>query len=262
MAEIKEKIRYFVTNNIVVLVFAVICIAGYFMSGLPFGFFINDIMSRMGRNTFVVLSLIIPVLAGMGLNFAVVLGAMGGQFAIIMVTHWRIAGFGGVMMAMLLSLPINIIFGYLTGRLLNRTKGKEMIAGLILGFFALGIYQLILLVFIGTIIPMDNTEMVLSSGVGLRTSIDIGSLKYGLDNLIRVPFPYFILIAGIVLIAAFFIQFLRKQKNPSLPGGQVRRLTYMALGVVLIAWGISIFFTGGIIKTLNVPIMTYFNLKT
>ena len=35
----------------------------------------------MGRNTFLVLSLLIPVMAGLGMNFAMTLGAMAGRSA-------------------------------------------------------------------------------------------------------------------------------------------------------------------------------------
>ena len=41
----------------------------------------------------------------MGLNFGIVLGAMGGQLALILVTNWHIMGLQGVFLAMILSMP-------------------------------------------------------------------------------------------------------------------------------------------------------------
>jgi simple sugar transport system permease protein len=41
---------------------------------------------RFSRNAVLVLSLLIPILAGLGLNFGIVLGAMAGQIAAILVT--------------------------------------------------------------------------------------------------------------------------------------------------------------------------------
>jgi simple sugar transport system permease protein len=66
-------------KNIVPIVFIVLCTIGFHYSGLSWMFFANDLMTRLARNSFLVISLIIPVLAGMGLNFGIVLGAMAGS---------------------------------------------------------------------------------------------------------------------------------------------------------------------------------------
>ncbi len=84
----KERLKSFFVNNLVTILFLVLCLVGLRLSGLSLAFYLNDIVSRVARNTFLVLALLIPVLAGMGLNFAIVLGAMAGQSAIIFVTHW------------------------------------------------------------------------------------------------------------------------------------------------------------------------------
>ena len=62
--------------------------------------------------------------------------------------------------------------GKVIGKLLNRTRGQEMIASMITGFFADGIYQLIFLFMAGTVIPMVG-DFILSSGMGLRNTIDL-----------------------------------------------------------------------------------------
>lgn len=189
--ELFDNIKSFFVSNMVTIVFVIFGIVGFYYSGLSLPFFVNELSIRITRNSLLVLSLIIPVLAGMGLNFAIVLGAMAGQVAIIAVTHWGIIGVRGFMLAMLLSVPLAIVFGYLTGKLLNKTKGKEMITSLILGFFANGIYQLVFLILIGTLIPMDNPVMVLSSGVGLRVSLDLtGGLKYAIDHIWMMSIPW------------------------------------------------------------------------
>ena len=60
-------------RNVVPIAFLIICYIGFHYSGLPWVFFANDLMARLARNSFLVISLIIPVLAGMGLNFGIVL---------------------------------------------------------------------------------------------------------------------------------------------------------------------------------------------
>ena len=56
-------------NNLVPILFIVICCIGIPLSGYSGSYLLNEILSRLGRNSFLVLSLLIPVMAGMGLNF-------------------------------------------------------------------------------------------------------------------------------------------------------------------------------------------------
>ena len=112
---------------IVPIVFIVLCILGYLVSGLSLSFLLNEITIRLVRNLLLVMSLIIPIITGMGLNFGIVLGAMAGQIAAIITTNYFLGGAGGFFLSILVSTPIAILFGYLVGKVLNRAKGKEMI---------------------------------------------------------------------------------------------------------------------------------------
>lgn len=234
--------KRFLTNNLVTIVFLVIGLAGLAVSGLSLPFFFDDIVNRLARNSFMALALIIPVLAGLGLNFAVVLGAMAGQAAIIAVTHWGIGGMGGILLCIALAFPVAAVLGVMTGRLLNRARGKEMITTLILGFFANGIYQLVFLILVGTVIPMNNDKLVLSSGVGLRTSIDLtGGLKNGMDDLIRVPFPIFTALMAAGALTFIVLRIAKaKGKRKAASGGRAKAV-WTAVGAVLclalVAWG-------------------------
>lgn len=169
---------------IVPIVFLVLCVIGFFFTGLPLKFLMNEMIIRLARNLILVLSLILPVITGMGLNFGIVLGAMAGQIGIIFVTNYKIGGGLGFFLSLLISTPVAILFGYLVGRLLNKAKGREMITSMILGFFANGIYQFIFLLLAGTIIPIKNKALLLSSGVGLKNTIDLAHIRYSLDHLI------------------------------------------------------------------------------
>ncbi len=169
-------------KNIVPIVFIILCTIGFQYSGLSWIFFANDLMSRLARNSFLVISLIIPVLAGMGLNFGIVLGAMAGQFAAFITVVHNLTGIGGFFAACAMAIPFAILFGWLTGILFNKAKGKEMITGLILGFFANGIYQLICLIFIGWLIPISNKALLLPSGVGFVNTLDLKIWQYAIDK--------------------------------------------------------------------------------
>jgi len=247
------QVRRFLTNNAVSILFVVIGVLGLRVSGLSLPFFLEDIVNRLARNSFMVLSLIIPVLAGLGLNFAIVLGAMAGQAAIIVVTHWKIPGVGGILLAILLAFPLAVVLGILTGRLLNRARGKEMITTLILGFFSNGIYQLVFLLLVGSVIPMKNDVLVLSSGVGLRTSIDLtGGLKNGLDDLLRIPFPVCAAVTGILLLGVYMVGFFRRR---SVRIGKLVGIGVLAL--FLIGWGLFQVYTRSMFNFVRVPVGTF-----
>ena len=47
-------------------------------------------LTRLGRNSFLVLALLLPIFAGMGLNFGMTLGAMSGQIGLIFAINWNI----------------------------------------------------------------------------------------------------------------------------------------------------------------------------
>jgi simple sugar transport system permease protein len=215
------ELKWFLRKNIVPVFFFVLCVIGGYYSGLPLPFLLNEIITRLARNSFLVISLIIPVLAGMGLNFGIVLGAMAGQFAYVATVNWQMAGLTGFTTTALLSIPLAILFGWLTGILFNHAKGKEMITGIILGFFANGIYQLICLYFMGNIIPIKVPSMLIPGSIGLRNTLDIKSMQYALDNLLKIQvkipghiFPVSIPVATFLAILALclFTHYIVKTK--------------------------------------------------
>ncbi|WP_461614619.1 ABC transporter permease subunit [Clostridium sp. Marseille-QA1073] len=212
-----DKVKGGIFNNMVTILFVVLCIIGIKLSGQSISFVLTELVIRIARNSFLVLSLIIPVMAGMGLNFGIVIGAMAAQIAIIAVTHWEISGLGGFMLCVLLSTPLAIIFGYLTGVLLNKTKGQEMITSMILGYFANGLYQLLFLFLVGTLIPMKNAKLMIPGGVGIKNTVDLnGGIKYALDDIWKkngLDVLYYGVIIAIVMILLWSIFKYVKYKN-------------------------------------------------
>jgi simple sugar transport system permease protein len=183
---------------LVPVLFAGVCIALAIAAGLPGAHLLSQIVSRFGRNGFLVLSLIIPIVAGLGLNFAIVIGAMAGQAALIMVTAWGVGGLSGVGLAFLVAFPIAVGLGWLVGLLFNRARGKEMITGLIAGYFANAPYQIVFIFLVGSIIPLSDVSMVkpgpadaageLTPGVGLRNTIDFVDVHHSLDRVAEITF--------------------------------------------------------------------------
>lgn len=179
-------------RNIVPIFFMALCGFGAYWSELAWPFLMNEILARLARNSFLVISLIVPVLAGMGLNFGIILGAMAAQFAFIIVANLQLSGLQGILLTCLLAIPIATIFGWFVGLLFNKAKGKEMITGIILGFFSNGLYQFVCLILVGWIIPIRLPAMLLPDkfgtgpGIGLINTIDLRSMQYGIDSIWKI----------------------------------------------------------------------------
>jgi simple sugar transport system permease protein len=254
-------------KNAVPILFAILCTLAAWVAKMDPLFLVNEIITRLARNSFLVLALLIPVSAGLGLNFAIVVGAMAGQAAIIAVTHFKIQGLWGFAVAMLAAAPLAALMGYLAGLVMNRAKGREMITSMILGFFANGLYQLVFLFLVGPVIPMKNRSMMLPGGVGLRNTVDLHGVDKVLDKLwrptvlgIRIPMGTLLLVALLCVVLHFLMRTRLGQQMRAV--GQDRhiasvagidvdktRIIAMIISTVLAAWGQLIFLQN--ISTLN-----------
>ena len=215
MVDLRKKIDIgtVLRTNAVTIMFVVLCIVCLYFSGLTVPYVLYELFGRLSRNAFIVLALILPIVAGMGINFAVTIGAMAAQIASLWVIEWGISGLGGFLLAMAMTVPLAAFFGYLIGKLLNKMKGQEMIGGLILGYFANGLYQLLFLFIFGNLIPLNAPGLVIKGSTGVANTIDLSTergFKYALDGLWRVDFGtgLFILcgILAVVAIANFLLK--------------------------------------------------------
>ena len=207
-------------SNAVMIMFVVLCIVCLYFSGYTIPYVMYELFGRLSRNAFIVLALILPIVAGMGINFAVTIGAMAAQISALWVIEWNVAGrFGSLAAfaaAMLMTVPIAAFFGYLIGKLLNKMKGQEMIGGLILGYFANGLYQLLFLFIFGNLIPLNAPGLVIKGSTGVANTIDLSTergFKYSLDGLWRVDFGTGLYVFCGILLALALIRFLRKKSD-------------------------------------------------
>ncbi|MCL2386471.1 MAG: hypothetical protein FWC89_02870 [Defluviitaleaceae bacterium] len=236
-----EKIRTFLLDNIVMLVFLGFVVLGFVVSDtFTPSSFTNDILVRFFRNGVLVLALIIPVMAGLGLNFGIVVGAIAGVLSIIFVryNYTLFPGLGGLLLCFAIATPIAILFGYLTGKLYNKTKGQEMIASLVVGFFAEGIYMIFILFVVGAIIPVRWGHRMVNpvpEGVrpmGIRSSFEMGlpaeemtgrgmqdalpGMARALNNIWRMEFVYALAAVSVVMFIFLVVRRIIMKKNPGL----------------------------------------------
>jgi len=193
------------------LFFTILSLTAFYYSDMNALFVINEIITRIIRDSLLVFALIIPVTAGMGLNFSIITGAMAAQAGWIFMLDLRVPGIYGIAGAALSGIVISVICGYFIGSYLNRVKGREMIATIIIGILGAGIYQFIFLVGYGTFIPAHNKELLLSRGAGIRDMIDLAPYRNIIDRLwliepSGIQLPLFMLL--VITIAALAVKFI------------------------------------------------------
>jgi simple sugar transport system permease protein len=219
----------FFADNAVVFIFIFITVVATRFSGLPLTSIVQEILSRIGRNCFLVFSLLLPIMAGMGINFGMVLGAMAGQIGLIFTVDWNIVGVPGLIFASLIAVPIAAALGWLAGQILNRARGREMVTGYVLGFFMDGFYQFIVLYLMGqptiwtagflrqwtALIPIHSPTIILSRGYGIRNTVSLDAVRQSLDKFIPLRFgPISVPVMNYLVIGllCLFIIWFRRTK--------------------------------------------------
>ena len=245
----KSPVLQFVGNNVVAIIFVVFVVVGFLLTEtVTLDWFLTELTNRFYRNAFLVVALIIPVICGLGMNFGITVGAMAGQLAIILVRYYDGGGVGGMAIAALVAIAIATLFGWLVGILYNHTKGQEMIASLIVGYFADGIYRFILLYGVGGIIPVrpGHPLVVEPVNIGIRSTIDLGGLRNSLDEVFELPFVWVLLVGAILaLLWLLYGQFLRKYKPGQTKLALPRFIAYVAICLVLIGLALHTFLGNG-----------------
>ena len=216
-----QKLLQFIRNNTVPIMFILICAYCIPQAGFSWSYLLNEVMTRLGRNAFLILSLLIPVMAGMGMNFGMTLGAMAGEIGLIFAADWQVWGIPGMILAAIVSIPISVALGVMIGKILNRSKGREMITSYMISFTMNGVYQFVVLFMMGPIIPIVHDSLKLPRGYGIRNTVSLLSMRQSLDNLLAVQvggvkIPVLTLL--IIGLACLFIVWFQDQAGPGYAG--------------------------------------------
>ena len=246
----KTNFKAMIRDNAVTILFVVLCVLSIAYSGQSLSYVVYELFGRLTRNAFIVLALIIPIVAGMGINFAITIGAMAAQIAALWVTEWQIQGLGGFAVAAAMIVPIAALFGYLIGNLLNKMKGQEMIGGMILGYFANGLYQLLFLFIFGNLIPLHTDGLVIKGSTGVANTVELKGISGSLDRIWRADFAtaLYILVGIIALYGV--IQLVRKS------GSKKNAIAKIAAAVIAAA-AYQIPAVKAIFATVRIPMITY-----
>ena len=251
-----KKIKRLLSENIVVIFFALLCIGAYVIADQKPYMVASDLINRVMRNSIMVLALIIPIMTGMGLNFGIVVGAMTAQGALIFITHWHLEGMLGFLTALLVCTAFSVLCGWLLGRLFNSTRGQEMITGMIAGYFGQGIYLLIFLVLIGTVIPFWDPDLSISTGIGIKDTLNLSNgMKSALDNVWKLKLDKVLYIA-LAILALYTVYLIAKKAKTA---GE-KRSAAIRLGAfaALVLFLVTMPGVAEVVKRCKIPMATLF----
>ena len=261
MADYATKIWKNVKKYAVTYLFIVISVFFVLSSGLDekgVASLVEQLVLRLSRNAFIVLALIIPIIAGMGINFAITIGAMAAQIGMLLALNWHVTGALGILLAAAITLPLGMLFGMLIGKLLNKMKGQETIGSMILGFFANGAYQLLFLFIFGNLIPM-NSNVTITGASGIKNTLNLmgdADLYTAVDRIFKVPFITAVYVISGIVAASVIVRFILKK-------GSLKSML-IGIGVSAIAAfvfslpGVQRMFDGSVSGTvIKVPVITW-----
>lgn len=206
----KFSIANFLRKNIITIVFFLLILVGLILNTQTPYFYTKELINKFVQYSFFVLALLIPIKAGLGLNFGIVIGAMSGQIGLLISLNKELSDFSGLLVAFLFATLISLILGILSGLIINKAKGHEMITSLFLGYLANGLYLLILLNLVGFIIPFSK-QYLLNQGIGLVNSIPLDNIfSNSLDNILQINFLVVIIIFSFLALLYNLYKFYKK----------------------------------------------------
>lgn len=170
----------------IILLFLAGLLAAAWMLDMDILQLLGDVLTRLGMNGVLVLSLLPMFNAGLGLNFGLPVAVTAGLLGMCLAVNFRLAGLPGLFGALAFAVPGAVLLGYGYALLLRRVRGREEIAGTFLGFsFVAGMN-----LFWATA-PFTNPAMLWPiGGAGMRPTIGLGPyFGKALNNALPLSLP-------------------------------------------------------------------------
>jgi simple sugar transport system permease protein len=160
--------------KVAITIFIIVIFITAILQGQNIPVMISDSLVRIAMNGILVLAMLPGIVSGTGPNFGLSIGILGGLLATVLAIELNLSGMTAVFAAIIISIPICGLFGYVYAQLINRVKGDEMTVGTYMGFSLVSLMSIAWL-----ILPFTNREMIwVLGGKGLRTTIDV-SARFG-----------------------------------------------------------------------------------
>ena len=198
MKQIIDKVGF---PRFIIAVFLIILIVTAVVLKIPLTGILEDILVRFGMNSILVLAMVPAVQSGIGLNFNLPLGIVFGLIGALVSIEFKLAGFTGLLVSILVAVPLAAIFGYFYGKMLNRIKGQEMTVGTYIGFSVVSFMCIFWL-----LAPFRSPELVWAyGGNGLRVTVSLeSSIAHVLNNFLSFSIGGVTIPTGLLLFFGLF----------------------------------------------------------
>lgn len=170
-----DRIKTFINKvgfpRFIISTFLLVLIITAVILNIPLSTLIEDILVRFGMNSVLVLAMIPAIQCGIGLNFNLPLGIIFGLIGALISIEFKLSGFLGLFVSILIAVPLAAIGGYFYGKMLNRVKGEEMTVGNYIGYSVVSVMCIFWLV-----APFTSPELIWAyGGNGLRVTVSLES---------------------------------------------------------------------------------------
>lgn len=198
MKQIIDKVGF---PRFIIAVFLIVLIVTAVILKIPLTGILEDILVRFGMNSILVLAMVPAVQSGIGLNFNLPLGIVFGLIGALVSIEFKLAGFTGLLVSILVAVPLAVIFGYFYGKMLNRIKGQEMTVGTYIGFSVVSFMCIFWL-----LAPFRSPELVWAyGGNGLRVTVSLeSSIAHVLNNFLSFSIGGVTIPTGLLLFFGLF----------------------------------------------------------
>lgn len=186
--------------QIIIIIYLIILVIGVMVINIPIVEMFNESLIKWAMNGVLVLSLIPMINVGAGMNFGLPVGICAGLVGMCIAIEFRLIGWKGFIVSILLGSVVAVIFGYIYSLILNKLKGNEEIVGTFTGFAFIPIMN-----FLWTLLPFKNRQMLYPvGGKGLRPKISLNEY-FGeiLNNALTIHIGKIVIPLGLLMFFAF-----------------------------------------------------------
>ena len=185
-------------------------LAGIYGMNLPS--FFGDVLRRWGMFGVLVLAMVPSIQSGIGPNFGLPVGIVGGMLGALLSIELRYAGrfdfvtnqtlspIVGALVAIFIGVIIATFMGILYGMLLNKVKGSEMAISAYVGFSAVALFCIV-----WALIPLRaNIAILPGMGRGMRQAVNLqDDFRHAFNNLLQFNIGDMTVPTGLLLLFFF-----------------------------------------------------------
>ncbi|MEG2372459.1 MAG: hypothetical protein RSB36_06705, partial [Hydrogenoanaerobacterium sp.] len=137
MNKTKDIVKKLGLPRIIIVAFLIVLLFTALFQKQNMSTLMSDVLVRFGMNLMLSLAMVPAVMSGTGMNFGLPVGLLCGVLGGLMSIQFGFRGWVGILAALLISLPLGAVAGYLYGKLINAVRGDEIRIALLHQFIRL-----------------------------------------------------------------------------------------------------------------------------